>query len=723
MKRFIAFCFCAFLALTACADSVRQIKVENRFLILPICNSAEKQTVEITDENGIRVHQFIVTLANAPEQANWWSFLDVQEYAGQTLTLKSTGAGSTAESLALVRNLAEVPRREPLFAERLRPQLRFSQIQGWNNDPNGMVFWNGEFHLFWQSNPVGLPWGNMYWGHAVSKDLVHWEELPLSLRPFGNELPKEKKVPSMAVGQCFSGCAVPAWDAGNGDLLAFFTDTAVGGALAVSHDSGRTWTYEGLLVPHRGRDPQLNWFPETKTWLMSVYDERDSESLIAFYQSQDRKNWERTGEISGFFECPNLNRLAVDGDPANTRWVLWAADGQYVVGDFDGKTFVPEHEGKFRVHYGRFYASQCFSNTPGRLIQIGWAQIPMDENTPFNQAFTLPIELTLRTTPAGIRLFAEPVKVDLLAVIRSFRLGHTVQGLFLLAERRADKDTAAVLAHDDALTGLDVEPALRGNLVEATAASVTLNGDDGQFVVGILADTLVSVEHALVNLGDKLGTLSVQALLVLCRLSHDALEFLTLGSEVFVAESQNGLRIFHQTIAGIDQQFCFADMLAGCGDFEFLVFDLLGDGFKLAVVLHVVALLVVLCQRLFSLCNPVLTSRNLFTGSINVCLGVGDTGVESLDFVFDILDLERELAAEEIDLVDFGVGLLNLVKGAEFLLDGSFGFTEILGHRQRDEGLFLVDRSRCNFLFCCHNLPSSSVWDCCLYSLMSGGQR
>ena len=147
---------------------------------------------------------------------------------------------------------------------------------------------------------------------------------------------------------------------------------------------------------------------------MSVYDERDAggnvERLIAFYQSKDRKNWERTGEIRDFYECPNLNRLAVDGDPANTRWVLWAADGQYVVGDFDGKTFVPEHEGKFRVHYGRFYASQCFSNTPGRLIQIGWAQVPMDENTPFNQAFTLPIELTLRTTPAGIRLFAEPVK-------------------------------------------------------------------------------------------------------------------------------------------------------------------------------------------------------------------------------------------------------------------------------------------------------------------------
>lgn len=407
---FCAFCFCAFLALTACADSVRQIQIENRFLILPICNSAQKQTVEITDENGVRLHLFEVTLANAPEQANWWSFLDVQEYTGKTLTLKSTGAGSSPESLALVQNLAEVPRREPLYAERLRPQLRFSQIQGWNNDPNGMVFWNGEFHLFWQSNPVGLPWGNMYWGHAVSKDLVHWEELPLALRPYGNELPKEKKVPSMAVGQCFSGCAVPAWDSGNGDLLAFFTDTAVGESLAVSHDAGRTWTYEGLLVPHRGRDPQLNWFPETKTWLMSVYDERDSERLIAFYQSKDRQNWERTGEISGFFECPNLNRMAVDGDPANTRWVLWAADGLYVVGDFDGKTFVPEHEGKFRVHYGQFYASQCFSNTPGRLVQIGWARIPMDENTPFNQAFTLPIELTLRTTPAGIRLFAEPVK-------------------------------------------------------------------------------------------------------------------------------------------------------------------------------------------------------------------------------------------------------------------------------------------------------------------------
>jgi len=422
MRHFLSFLFLSLLALPASADTSFQLKVEKRFLILPISNSAEKRTVEITDENGIRLHQFIVTLAGAPEAADWWSFLDVQEYAGQTLTFHFSGDFPKSESLvAIIQNSDSVPRRESLYAERLRPQLRFSQMQGWNNDPNGMVFWNGEYHLFWQSNPVGLPWGNMYWGHAVSRDLVHWEELPLALRPFGNDLPKEKKVPSMAVGQCFSGCAVPAWDSGNGDLLAFFTDTAVGESLAVSHDSGRTWTYEGLLVPHRGRDPQLNWFPETKTWLMSVYEEGDPspeaakagkkvEQMIAFYQSKDRKNWERTGEILDFYECPNLNRLAVDGDPANTRWVLWGANGMYVVGDFNGKTFVSEHEGKLQVHYGRFYASQCFSNTPGRLIQIGWAQIPMDGKTPFNQGFTLPIELTLRTTPTGIRLFAEPVK-------------------------------------------------------------------------------------------------------------------------------------------------------------------------------------------------------------------------------------------------------------------------------------------------------------------------
>ncbi|MBE6428112.1 MAG: glycoside hydrolase family 32 protein [Planctomycetaceae bacterium] len=425
MKYFASFLvFLSLLAsgsfLSAQGPVVKTIQIQNRFLLLPISNTAEKKVLEITDPNGVRAFKFEVTLADSKEKVDWWSFLDVQEYQGKTLKIATDRLEDGNRAFELIVNAASVPRNEPLYREKFRPQLRFSQIQGWNNDPNGMIFWKGEYHLFWQSNPMGLPWGNMFWGHAVSPDLVHWTEQPLALRPFGDDLPPEKKHPSMAVRNCFSGTASPAWDKPLSNpndpfsrpLYAAFTDTGVGECLAVSHDHGKTWKYESLMISHRGRDPQLIWLEEEKTWLIAVYEEIEENRLIAFYQSKDLKNWVRTGDIYGFFECPNLYRLPVDGDPKNTRWVLWAADAQYVVGQFNGKTFVPEHDGKYRLHYGRYYASLCFNNTPGRLIQIGWAQIPIpfDAKHPFNQTFSLPLELSLRTTPEGIRLFGEPVR-------------------------------------------------------------------------------------------------------------------------------------------------------------------------------------------------------------------------------------------------------------------------------------------------------------------------
>lgn len=426
MKRLqiLALIFSCFLGTVSFATAqgpvVKTIQVQNRFLLLPISNSAAKKVLEITDANGTCAFKFEVTLADSKEKVDWWSFLDVQEYAGQSLKITTDRLEEGNRAFELIVNAPAVPRNEPLYREKFRPQLRFSQIQGWNNDPNGMIFWKGEYHLFWQSNPMGLPWGNMFWGHAVSPDLVHWTEQPLALRPFGDDLPPGKKHPSMAVRNCFSGTASPAWDKPlenpndpfSRPLYAAFTDTGAGECLAVSRDGGNTWKYDSVMIQHRGRDPQLIWLEEEKSWLIAVYEEIGNDRLIAFYRSKNLKNWVRTGDIYGFYECPNLYRLPVDGNPENSRWVLWAADAQYVVGQFNGKTFVPEHEGKRRLHYGRYYASLCFNNTPNRLVQIGWAQIPIpfEAKHPFNQTFSIPLDLSLRSTSDGIRLFAEPVR-------------------------------------------------------------------------------------------------------------------------------------------------------------------------------------------------------------------------------------------------------------------------------------------------------------------------
>ena len=204
------------------------------------------------------------------------------------------------------------------------------------------------------------------------------------------------------------------WQKGKDKTLVLaFTDTGCGESLAYSTDRGKTWTYYkgNPVIRHRGRDPKLMWYKPGNHWVIAVYDERQGFGRnIALYRSKDLKKWEHTGNVAGYFECAEIFELPVDGDPKKTKWVIYAADARYAIGHFDGKKFKPEHEGKHRVHYGPYYASQCFSNPPdGRVVQIGWARINM-ANMPFNQTFTVPTNLTLHTTKDGIRMFATPIK-------------------------------------------------------------------------------------------------------------------------------------------------------------------------------------------------------------------------------------------------------------------------------------------------------------------------
>jgi fructan beta-fructosidase len=387
-------------------DRARDVALTGRYLLFPVANAAKpvRMTVSI---GGRVVHDFEVNLA--PDRPDWWAHLDLSGHRGATATLTAREIPTDLKGFDSIEP-SETTRDAGLaYGEPFRPQLRFSQARGWNNDPNGLVYHDGEYHLFWQSNPFGPNWGNMYWGHAVSRDLVHWEELPLALFPR-----------TMAKGLCFSGSANVAdaatgrWLAGDGTaLVAVFTDTEAGEALAVSTNGGRTWRYlaENPAIPKRdGRDPKLIWYEPGRHWVIVVYTRIDKNDYVEFYTSPDLKTWKLTGRTEGYFECPELFELPVDGDAANKRWVLSAADGQYAVGRFDGKSFTPDHPGKHRVHYGAFYAPQCFSRAPGgRVIQIGWARIDMP-GMPFNQAFTLPLDLRLESTPAGVRLRAEPIR-------------------------------------------------------------------------------------------------------------------------------------------------------------------------------------------------------------------------------------------------------------------------------------------------------------------------
>ncbi len=315
------------------------------------------------------------------------------------------------------------------FQEKLRPQFHFTAPKGWLNDPNGLVFYKGEYHLFYQHNPFGAEWGNMTWGHAVSKDLLHWQHLPHALEPD-------------AMGTMFSGSAVVDWKNTSGlgtkenpPMVILYT--AAGGTndlskgqpftqcLAYSID-GRTFTkYPGNpILPHierENRDPKVFWHEPTKNWIMTLYLDGDHYAIL---RSHNLISWARAGNVTlpGDSECPDLFELPVDGDAKRKKWVFWGAAGKYRIGSFDGYQFKAETEPLTSNFGAHTYAAQTYSDAPrNRRIQIGWMRGGNYPGMPFNQQMTLPLELSLKSTPDGPRLSSLPVAE--LGKIRLRKLG------------------------------------------------------------------------------------------------------------------------------------------------------------------------------------------------------------------------------------------------------------------------------------------------------------
>jgi fructan beta-fructosidase len=392
------------------------INVYNRYLHLPVKNKAPMRRMKLAID-GRTVREFDIELAD--NKPDFFAFVDLAAFRGKRLTFETViAAGSLTSSLIATSD--ELPDAASLYREPIRPQFHFTSRRGWLNDPNGLVYYEGRWHLFYQHNPYGWSWGNMHWGHATSRDLFRWQEQPIALYP-----PKYGD-------WCFSGSAIvdkqntSGWKKGDRDVLvAAFSSTGRGECIVYSNDGGQTWTeHEGNpVVRHKGRDPRLLWHEPTTSWVIAVYTEDGGGQAIAFYTSKNLKEWTYASRIEGFFECPDLVELPVDGDPTKTRWVLYAADGKYLIGDFDGRKFTKE-SGKHTLWQGNFYAAQTFSNAPeGRCIQIGWARGAEFPGMPFNQQMNVPVELTLRTTEEGPRLFAVPVEELVGLYGRSHRLG------------------------------------------------------------------------------------------------------------------------------------------------------------------------------------------------------------------------------------------------------------------------------------------------------------
>ncbi|MCD7034287.1 glycoside hydrolase family 32 protein [Metabacillus sp. GX 13764] len=315
-----------------------------------------------------------------------------------------------------------------------RQSYHFTPKQNWMNDPNGLVYYQEEYHLFYQYHPFGLQWGPMHWGHAVSKDMVHWEHLDIALAPDEN-------------GMIFSGSAVVDWNDttgffnGKSGLVAIFThhDTDPHStkprqrqSLAYSLDKGRTWIkypHNPVLVDEAKidfRDPKVFWYEETDKWIMTLA----AGDRIDIYSSPNLKEWQYessfegpSGEKFGVWECPDLFKLPVVDHPEQTKWVLFVSHGdspygsrtQYFVGDFDGHSFKPscmDHKVKWLDSGKDNYAGVTWSDmADGRRIYIGWMnnwryanEIPAHG---WRGAMTLPRELFLSSKDL---LIQKPIK-------------------------------------------------------------------------------------------------------------------------------------------------------------------------------------------------------------------------------------------------------------------------------------------------------------------------
>ena len=310
---------------------------------------------------------------------------------------------------------------EDLSRDPFRPQLRYTQKLGWANDPNGLVWWNGEWHFFHQHNPFGVKWGNMHWNHAVSRDLVHWTECGDALAPD-------------ALGTMFSGSAVTDVEgtAGFGKGAQVLVYTAAGDAftqcLAFSVDGRKYVKYGGnpILTNQSpgNRDPRVFWHAPSKAWIMALYGTEAGRHVIWIFRSPDLKRWTKASTYVGgeeakkdkwLYECPGLEEIKIEGEKGGTAWVVWGAADSYAVGTFDGWTFTPAQERIPGYAHAPealpFYAAQTFTGAPDhRTVWMAWFRLPYRAGASFRHSFSLPQELSLRRTAEGLRLVRRPVR-------------------------------------------------------------------------------------------------------------------------------------------------------------------------------------------------------------------------------------------------------------------------------------------------------------------------
>jgi fructan beta-fructosidase len=413
------------------------VTITNRYLCIPVKTGATRRLFELVVD-GLVTHEFFVELADTVTP-DFYSFLDLTNFQGKQALVRVDSALATTTNFNSLIWSDGIVGASTFYQEANRPIYHYTARRGWLNDPNGLVYFNGEYHMGYQHNPYGWTWANMHWGHAVSTDLVHWTELPEWLYPD-------------PLGAEWSGSAVVDWNNsagfGTNALVAFFTGAAktsdpnlprmaVPGqfqqCMAYSLDSGRTWTKYANnpvlanILGGDNRDPKVFWYGPGNQWVMALWLINNDYGI---FSSTNLRSWTQTSTFTfpGVMERPDMFQLPLDGNGANPKWIFWGGGGNYYIGTFDGSTFTGQ-TGPFTLRNGDCFAvAQTFNNIPGdarRIIIVhGTAQFP---GMPFNNDLNFPMELSLRTSPSGARLYANPVPE--LALLRTSTINWPAQSL------------------------------------------------------------------------------------------------------------------------------------------------------------------------------------------------------------------------------------------------------------------------------------------------------
>lgn len=387
-----------------------RLKVTADYLWLPVDMSGEEKTMNIYAD-GEKIQEIRIRLA--ADRYDFYGAWKCAAYRDKEIEL--TFDDEAVLATAPIRQEMERPKNDYPY----RPKLHHTATYGWVNDPNGLVYADGVYHLFYQYNPYSTGWENMSWGHAVSSDLFSWKELDVAMTPD-------------QYGTAYSGCGLVDRKntAGCGQDALLFFYTASGGRNTWSTELGHRFTQrlrwsddQGMtmhddpqvIIPwmiEENRDPKIFWHDSTNAYIMVLYLDGNDFMIL---RSEDLRHWKESQRLTvpGMWECPALMELPVEGTDEK-RWVFWSADGYYLIGTFDGYQFTAQTDRLMAYFSRRAYAAQTYDNTGDRVIMVPWIRLDSTLGN-YHGAMGIPQVLTLKRTENGDRIaFHMPQEMEAL---------------------------------------------------------------------------------------------------------------------------------------------------------------------------------------------------------------------------------------------------------------------------------------------------------------------